>query len=294
LFSQDNYQLLEDWIYNYEGETIINWDQRLMRNYTLPAFNIILKIDSVIKNSPADDRLNSNRLRLHIIDHYINEDNLDKVVEHYRQLNLNRIAENFREGRLGNKHSFFYKIYRLAEYFAWKGRREDVIILAQSLTNNANSIRLYSLASLKLLQPQILGDKEDAFVYLDSAISEFDRIQDFLFTASDPRIAMVLTPALIGGKDMTEIAQGLVQDIRLFNQSGMIQNLILGNALRGDYYTAYSSIPDIALTDRLFFFSHILAIEANSISTDPEWSSYFYAFQNYRIWEVTSVELDIF
>jgi hypothetical protein len=107
LFSQDNYQLLEDWIYNYEGETIINWDQRLMRNYTLPAFNIILKIDSVIKNSPADDRLNSNRLRLHIIDHYINDDNLDKVVEHYRQLNLNRIAENFREGRLSNKHSFF-------------------------------------------------------------------------------------------------------------------------------------------------------------------------------------------
>ena len=93
----------------------------------------------------------------------------------------------FDEGVSDDTHqsTIAFRIYRLAEYFALKGRKNEAIRLVQNQSNKVNVIKVYSLVSLKLLKAEQLSHKEDAYVYLDSAITEFERIQDFLFILCD-------------------------------------------------------------------------------------------------------------
>ncbi len=93
---------------------------------------------------------------------------------------------------------------------------------------------------------------------------------------------------------MMDLALRYVKAIQIGQQRGVIQNLILGTAIRGDYYQALSFIPQIALVDRVFYFNVILSAEGLRKTTDPEWRTYFEAHQNYWIWEMVGYEQDLF
>lgn len=93
---------------------------------------------------------------------------------------------------------------------------------------------------------------------------------------------------------MMNLSHRYVQAIPIGQQNGVIQNLILGTVMRGDYYEAYTSIPEIAFVDRLFYFNDILSEEGMKHAKDNEWRIYFDSFQNYWIWEIILYEPDIF
>jgi hexokinase len=93
---------------------------------------------------------------------------------------------------------------------------------------------------------------------------------------------------------MNDLARQLVSKISIGQQSGAMQMLILGTAMNGNYYEAYSSIPEIALIDRLFYFNVILASEGLRRTNDSEWSRYFGTFQDFWIWQNSTYDLEIF
>ena len=218
-------------------------------------------------------------------------ENLDPLIG---KLDLGSFKDSYKEAGLRGEEAFSYYVVRLAEYLASKGRKEEAIQLILTHPNRLNTIRAYSTVSVKLLTSGQPGPREDAFVYLDSALTEYGRIQDFFFLNRSPRIAMVLTPAMIGGKEMIDLAQGLVRQITIGEQDGVIQNLILGTAMRGDYYQAYTFIPELTIIDRLTYFNDILSAEGLIRTDDPEWKTYLHAWQTYWILEVILYEPDLF
>jgi hypothetical protein len=263
----------------------------LNKNYTPLTEPVLRKIDSIFRTHPA---VNSNLAHLLLLDFYIDADDEVKVDKVYSALDFDRLKEGFRTGSPIFQQSFSYRLERLSQYFALKGRRDDALKVIQHQNNQINRIKSYSTASLRLLRGGSPGPKGDAFIYLDSALTEYSRIEDFFLLSQDPRIALVLTPAMIGGAEMSDLSRRLVREINLGQQSGVIQNLIMGTAIRGDYYEAYSSIPEIALIDRMFYFNIMLTVEGLRQATDPEWKTYFSAFQDYWIFFVIGFEPELF
>jgi hypothetical protein len=186
-----------------------------------------------------------------------------------------------------------YRVERLTEYLAGKGRKDEVFRIIATYSNRTNRIKAYATAPLELIR-STTGPKEDVYVYLDSALTEFERVKDFFFFSEDPRISMVLTSSLIGGKGMNEMARQYVSKISIGQQSGATQILVLGTALNGDYYQAYSSIPEIALIDKLFYFNVILTTEGAKKTEDREWKTYFLTFRDYWTWQNIAYDLELF
>ncbi len=95
---------------------------------------------------------------------------------------------------------------------------------------------------------------ESAFILLDSAISELNKMKDFKFAydqnngANDPRKALILALSSVGGHQMHNLAGKYVEQISLSNQDDVVERWIEGAAASGQYYVAYASIPDITST----------------------------------------------
>ena len=93
---------------------------------------------------------------------------------------------------------------------------------------------------------------------------------------------------------MNALAKYYVSKISIGQQSGAVQYLILGTTVSGDYYKAYSSIPEIALSDRLFYFNIILSAHGLKKTQDKEWRMYFSSFQKYWRWNVITYAPEFF
>lgn len=290
--SETAFKLFDEWLLHYNRSNVPTFATRLTRNYTPLKESTIRRVDSVLTYNPNARNVNANMAHLLLIDLYINSDDEDKVLGLYKKLDYERLKENFKNS-VNYQKSFASRLERLSEYLAMKGRREDAIKVIQNENNKINIIKAYSTASLQLLRGTS-GPKEDAYVYLDSALTGFNRMKDFFLFSSNPRVALVLTPAMIGGKDMSELSLRLVREINLGEQSGVIQNLIMGTAIRGDYYEAYSAIPEIALIDRIFYFDIMLTVEGLKRTTDPEWRTYFSAYQDWNIFTAVGFEEEVF
>jgi len=291
--NSEDLDLFDEWVISYDWESRTNWDYRLLRNVTPLNEPFLRTLDSTLNNNPLTKELNTNRLKMVLIDEYIKNDNetsLDKV---YQTLQIDRLKENYTWGSPITRQSIMFHVYKLIEYFALKGKKDEAIRLIRTLTNRPNFVRFYSLAPIKLIQSENAKYKEDIFVYLDSATTEFDRINDFLFFGLDPRNALVIAPTLIGGKVMNDLANRYVQSINLDAKGALMQNWILAAAMNGNYYHAYSLIPDISLVDRLFYFNGILSTEGLRRTQDANWRTYFDRYQNYWLWENTGFEADI-
>ena len=290
--SENTLKLFDEWLFRYNRFNKPGYFSRMFRNYTPLGEPTLRFVDSVLTNNPNARNVNANLAHLLLMECYIVTDQEDKVVQLYKKLNYDKLKENFRNGP-NYQEVFAYRLERLAEYFAMKGMRDDAIKIIQNQNNKVNIIKAYSTASLQLLRG-VSGPKEDAYIYLDSALTGFNRLQDFFILSQNPRIAMVLTPAMIGGKDMSELSLRLIREINLAEQSGVIQNLIMGTAIRGDYYEAYSAIPEIAFVDRIFYFDIMLTVEGLKRATDPEWKTYFSAYQDWWIFSAVGYEPEVF
>ena len=186
-----------------------------------------------------------------------------------------------------------YRLDKLSQYFALKGRKEEAIKVIQNQANAKNIIKSYSTASLLLLQSPT-GPKEHAYVYLDSAITEFKRLKGSIFNFNNPRVALVLTPAMIGGKDMEALSLRFIREVELNQQSGVVQHFVMGTALRGDYYKAYSSIPELTLVERIHYYDIILTVDGKKRATDPEWEKYFNNYNDVWTYQLVGYDYEFF
>ncbi len=234
-----------------------------------------------MSNNPLASGLNCNLIRFLLIEQYIDSGEGEKIDLIYRKVDFRKIQEYVKGGDFHDQNIKSFRLERLTEYMASKGRKEDVFRIINTQVNRANRIKAYATAPLELMRNKE-RPTEDFFIYLDSSITEFGRVNDFFFVAEDPRISMILTLAL-----------QYVSKISIGQQSGATQALIIGTAYSGEYYEAYSSIPDIALVDRLFYFNIILTTEGLKKSNDKEWDTYFKAFRDYWIWESIQYEFEI-
>ena len=285
-------KLYDEWLIRYNRFNKPNYSSR-QKNFTPLCESTLRKVDSIMNTHPKAKKLNTNLVKLLLIECYINTNQDDKIESLFQKLDFGRLKENFRVGNVLDQDFFSFKLERLAEYFAAQGRREDAIKIIRHQSNNINILKAYATASLQLLRNKSKGQREDAFIYLDSAISEFNRIEDFFILSQNPRAALVLTPALIGGKEMTDLSLGYVKDIYMGEQIGVIQNLVFGTAIRSDYYGAYSAIPELALVDRLYYFNAILSVEGLKQAKESEWIPFFKNLQDYWIWARVGYEYDV-
>ena len=291
---KDDLSQINSWIFEYDRFNPPWFPSRLAKNYT-PLNKLTLpKIDSIMTDHPRALGLNLNRLRLMLMEQY-REQHMEKEMELiYQKLEPARFGpENFKEGSPRELDMFSYRVGQLTEYLAIKGRKNEAFQIMKCYPKPSNLIKAYAIAPLELLVNP-LGPKEDAFQYLDSAITEVDRLKDFEFFGDDPRIAVVLSLSLAGGKDMDDLARKFVSKISLGQQNGVLQAWIMGTAMSGNYYQAFSSIPEILLSERLHYFNLILSAAAMKKENNREWMVHVTAFQKQYMWVNMSFEADLF
>jgi len=261
--------------------------------------HVLLRIDSLLSNHPFATNLNNNHVRLLLINYYLESEQPERIEEFYKKLEPERFIENLKEG-IASSNDFYYLINRLAGYLAREGRTDEVIRIASAFPSHANRVITYSVAAKALLAAKE-GKKEKAFILLDSAISELNRIGDFEFLFSqntgynDPRKALVLALSSVGGQQMHNLAGKFVEQISIARQNGVIQQWVTGTAASGQYYLAYTAIPDITSTAaRLDHFNRILLEESVRRPMNKEWRKTIEGRKIVYAWEFINYEEGVF
>jgi len=161
-------------------------------------------------------------------------------------------------------------------------------------------IKTYSLAAKNIMEEEG-GQKQIAFILLDSAICEQNRVSDFEFNLDqftgthDPRKALVHALSWVGGREMYDLAGAYVKQISLNKQMDFVELWIAGIAGSGQYYLAWTSIPEFSSnTERVNYFNRILLQEAARRQLDKEWRKSIEGRLKVYKWEVFEYEPDIF
>ena len=285
--------LINDWIVHYYENR--STAQGELFHYLVPLSEpVLVRIDSLLSDNPQASKLNNNLIRLLLINFYIENEKLDNIEKYYQKLQPEKFKENLKVIQ-GIPNDFYFLVNRMAGYLATRGRIDEVIRITQSVPGIANHIKTYSLAA-KQLMAQKAGHQELAFILLDSALSELNRIKDFEFTAYDPRIALVQALSSVGGEEMYALSRRVVETVSIAKQKQMIEFWIGGTASSGNYFKAYSSIPAMsAPADKINYYTIILWQEAVKHPMDAEWKrSLEKRMENY-MWENISIyEVELF
>jgi len=243
--------------------------------------------------------LNSNLVRLLLIDHCIENEQYSSIEEFYKKLEPERFTENLKEDPM-NQNDYYYLINRLAGFLANQGRIDEVIRITQVLPNPSNRLKTYSMAARELIAGK--GDqKQNAFILLDSAICEQNRIKNFdfssnyIFGPNDPRKALILALSWVGGQEMHNLAGKYVEQISMTRQDDVVERWIEGDAGSGNYYLAWSSIPEItSASERLNYFNRILLEESRRRPKDKDWEACIESKLKVYKWEFLVYDPDLF
>ncbi len=276
--------LINIWLSNYYKSNSINITSQYTHRLEE---HLLLRIDSLLSVNPEAAKLNNNLVRLLLIDHYIETEQNNLIEEFYRKLEPEKFTENLKEDP-STRNDYYYLINRLAGFLAGQGKMDEVIRITRVFPNPNNRIKTYSIAARELLAGKE-GPKHDAFILLDSATCELNRINNFEFPSlifsisDDPRKALILGLSRIGGKEMHDIAGTFVKQISISRQDELIEKWIEGTAGSGQYYLAHTSIPDItSAAERVNYINRILMEEAMRRSPGKDWKSIRDRLKNYN------------
>lgn len=290
--------LVNTWLSNYYEFKSEGYGEVL--HYAAPLEELVLlRIDSLLSNHPSAAKINNNLVRLLLIDYYIENELPGRVEVFYKKLRPEKFIENLKEG-FTTQDSYFYLMNRVAAYLASEERIEEAIQIAQVFPHRANRIKTYAMAARGLLATKG-AQQEKAYILLDSALCEMNRIRDFEFAFSqisgygDPRNALALALSSVGGQEMHDLAGKYVEQISMARQINVIERWMEGTAASAQYYLAYASIPEIAVTaDRLNYFNIILLQDVVKRPMDKDWRRTLMKRRDDYTWQDIYYEYDVF
>jgi energy-coupling factor transporter ATP-binding protein EcfA2 len=287
-----DFMLINDWLTNYYD---YGWAQGgEILHYTAHLSETLLRVDSLFSHHPVARNVNGNLVRLLIVDDMLDKSDGDEINEYVIKIEPSKFNENLKQGKIRSQIGFFYLVNRLTAYLAMQGRSDEIVKIVQQFPHRANKIKLYSMAAREMAYTR-QGPQEIIYPLLDSAISEMNRIKNFEFTSFDPRIALVLAIATVGGTQMNDLAKGYVESLSITRQNNILQRWMEGISASGNYYLAYSSIPAItAPPDRLDYINLILLHEAIRRSTDSDWTISLKRRLAEYTWQDINFEADLF
>jgi hypothetical protein len=290
----DDLKLINQWLSNY----IEMRSKADAIHYAVPiGENVLCRIDSLLSVNPLATKLNNNLVRLLLIDHYIENEQYSSIEAYYNKLEPEKFAENLKES-ITIQGDFFYLINRVAGYMASEGRMDEVNRIVQSFPNRSNRIKVYSIAAREILASRN-SQKHTAFILLDSAICELNRLKNFefesdkIFGSNDPRKALVLALSWVGGQEMHRLARQYVEQFSVTHQDEVIEQWTEGAAGSGQYYRAYASIPDVnASITKINYFNRILLQESMNRTMTREWKECLKSKEKVYKWEFLQYEPD--
>ncbi len=280
--NEKDIELIYAWLKNYLYTNGTSDTQQEEKNYTPLRGDDLIRIDSLFTSLSTEQKLNGmeNLSHLLLIHHYLQHGEYDKFEPVYQKLDIDKFDTNLIEREyntqsLGNFiNSFSYLINEVTEYLASQGRQTEANRIISEYTSSNNRMKAYANAA-RGFQKFSSSAPEQIFSYLDSAVTEAERLEDFQFVSTDPRIILAYNMSSAGGKILYDLSQEYVKQLSINSQNDIVQRWIQGIAKSGDYYQAYSSIPEIMiLSDRLYLYNMILLQEATARITDPNWKVY--------------------
>lgn len=271
--------LIYRWLKNYFGSNGTNDTTQEEKNYTELEEKDLVRIDSLITHFSAKDKLHGmgNLSKLMLIHRYREQGQFDKIELAYQGLDIDKFDSNLKEREFNTGglrtliNSFSVYMSETAQYLASQGRSEEANRIISEYTNSNNRIKAYSdvTRGFRVFPSTVPAD---IYAYLDSAATETDRLEDYLFVSTDPRIIVSYAISSLGGKNFYDLSQSYVKQLSLNAQTDIVQRWIQGIAESGDYYQAHQSIPEITiLTDRLYLYNIILLEDAYRRADNADW-----------------------
>jgi energy-coupling factor transporter ATP-binding protein EcfA2 len=300
--NEEDVRLIYTWLKNYMFVNGTSDTQQEEKNYTPLLEEDLALVESLFTEFSAKIKLNGmgNLSRLLLIQSYLEQGQYDKFEPLYQKLEIDQFDSNLKEPEYNTQglqypiNSFSNLMNVVVEYLASQGRQAEANRIISEYTSITNRIKAYSDVQ-RGFQKFPSPAPEVIFSFLDSAVTETKRLADYQFTSSDPRIVMAYAMSATGGKKLNDLSQTYVKQLSLNAQSDIIQRWIQGIAASGDYYQAYTAIPEISiLTDRLYLYSMILVHDAVDRSKDPNWKLFLKKKEEGFYQEDFAYEINIF
>jgi len=212
------------------------------KDYSLPD-KVLTDIISFVDKHPEGKQFDKNLLYLVLSDRAFSSGDSTNGLKYYQQLDQINLS------RSSDKYEYVEKIFilnmvkRLCGNLAAAGKMEDAIkMMAQFSADNDKVIGYVHMAQ----RMYELDANPQTFVYLDSAYSTFKKTDYTLLPrfSSDSRENLIMLLSEIGSSPLNKKANEALQGIsEEFKFPGILAR-VAGVAFEGNYYLAYTSIPN--------------------------------------------------
>jgi hypothetical protein len=161
----------------------------------------------------------------------------------------------------------------LATHLALNEKYNEATQLAEGFDKDYQRIYAYIFMSDQLYHTHY---NPQAFVYLDSALSLYKRI-DFNVAFLDSRVDLLLLMSKIGSEALNGMAMDFLRTMDQNARQSAIQNMVDGVASEGNYYRALTMIPP-TFTENSDLFSRMLILHTDNqkkakLSGDQTWKT---------------------
>jgi energy-coupling factor transporter ATP-binding protein EcfA2 len=248
-----------------DGKTYTNF-------YPLPE-GVLERIISLVDQSPGAKDFDKNLAYLILANKKFQKGDTANGFKYFRLFDQSSILRSSERYEYIEKTFFLNQMKYLATHLALNEKYNEATQLAEGFDKDYQRIYAYIFMSDQLYHTHY---NPQAFVYLDSALSLYKRI-DFNVAFLDSRVDLLLLMSKIGSEALNGMAMDFLRTMDQNARQSAIQNMVDGVASEGNYYRALTMIPP-TFTENSDLFSRMLILHTDNqkkakLSGDQTWKT---------------------
>src|SRR5579871_58388 len=212
------------------------------KSYSLPD-KVLTDIISFVDQHPQGKQFDKNLLYLILSDRAFGRGDSINGLKYYAQLDRPNLNRSYGRYEYVEKIFFLNMVKRLCGNLAASGRMQDAIGMMSQFSNGNDKVEGYVYMAKRVYG---LDANPTAFVYLDSAFAAFRKADYSTLTrfSTDSRYNLIMLLSEIGSNALNKRANDALLDISEETKFPGILARVSGVAYEGNYYLAYTSIPN--------------------------------------------------
>jgi len=276
--SLEEINLINDWLSNYlEISPGIN----TIYNVEIET-NVLVELESTVRSNAASEEFDFNLINLLLANRSFDVGELHDGFSYAKAIEMETLPLTANRWEYLNFTAIYNEVWQLALNLALNDHDEEAFTLVQTFPDANHKASVYS----KLAQ-FIYGtsNKEKAFIYLDSAFSEREKVDEGSLGQFDYRFEMLKVLSEVGGESMNKYAMDILTEMIEFKKPGGVIELVSGIADEGNFYNAVEAIPNnMPMSNELLSYSVILAEGAKNQNRhkDPKYKGFWESWDHFR------------
>lgn len=210
-------------------------------NYTTPN-EVLVQLATFVEQHPETKQFDGTLLNMVISNRFYSLADTTAAVHYGGMVDKQMINQSSAKYGYLERTFFFNQLLNRSVNLACYGNHQEAMDLAERFPNENEKAFAYLFMARALNKTDV---NPQVFLYLDSALSKIQKLDVATLPAQiDPRYEFVRVISQIGSEPMNRLAFNILRDYPGDFKQYVTYHLVNGIAAEGNYYKAYTAIPE--------------------------------------------------